>query len=274
MHSNTYSPTNKSMSQPRLANYTYMTEITGDHAALATLVMGYLRPWRGGVTQEAVDEAHLHWADYRDPQWGGHVALGEAHNRLLRINIIGGRLYYYGCVGAKSRLRLRRQQAVLRLVQAALDSKSLPDLDLVLSLADRPTVPRRAWKARGKAPPPVFGYVHTPWHHSLPFPYQTFDHEPWAAMHAQLSTHRPLVDRSPAAIWRGSCNSLCDMMHRSCALPRDGDLMPRQALLRAAAHCPDVTNIGITARHRNCASMSTRCKSAACQACFGGSSLF
>lgn len=218
--------------------------------ALAALATSYLRPWRGGIPQEAVDEAHLHWADYRDTQWGGSVPLGVSHNRLLRINIISGRLYYYTCVAQRgSEKRLRRQNAALRLMQAVLDAHPLPDLDLVLSLSDRPTVPRRAI-GPGQLPPPVFAYARTPRHHAILFPYMTFDPKPWAALHSRLGMHAPLRQRSPTVLWRGSCNSLCDMMRRTCRLPKDSDLLPRQLLLHVASRCPAVADVGVVSSHR------------------------
>ena len=83
---------------------------------LALLAHSYLEPWReyGGVTLSAVNDAHLHWADYRDPHWGGYVPLGKAHNRLLRINIINGELHYVNSVGSKSLRRAVRQRALVR----------------------------------------------------------------------------------------------------------------------------------------------------------------
>ena len=101
--------------------------------------------------------------------WGGHVSVGEAHNRLLRINIISNKLHYVGCAGSKSTRRLARQDAVLRLIQHVLDRRRIPDVDLVLSISNRPTVPKALISA-GVTPPPVFAYAITQRHHAVPLP--------------------------------------------------------------------------------------------------------
>eukprot|EP00966_Prymnesium_polylepis_P035166 817420-Prymnesium_polylepis.1 len=101
------------------------------YAALASI---YLRPWAEGVTQRQVDEAHLHWADYRDPQWGGYLPVGSSNNRLLRVNILAGRLHFVNCAGSKSTRRLARQRVALRLLQWVLDAHAIPDVDLVVSI--------------------------------------------------------------------------------------------------------------------------------------------
>ena len=230
-------------------------------ATLASLAAGYLQPWRFfGISRESIDEAHTQWADYRDRAWGGFVPLGEARNRLLRVTILGNRLYYVSCVGSKSTRRLVRQRAALRLLQDVLRRHQLPDIDLVMSISDRPTVPRSAVDTSGRSPPPVFAYVHTPWHYSLPFPYASFDPPRWAALHARLQSHLPLTNRDPAALWRGSCNSLCDMMQstRRCRLPHDAELLSRPLLLQTAARCRHDVDAGITAAHRNCQAFALR----------------
>ena len=226
------------------------------NSTLASLAARYLRPWRdSGISLAAVDEAHFKWADYRDEQWGGYVPLGTFNNRLLRINIIGNRLYYFGCVGSTSMRRLARQEAALRLLQSVLDARGLPDVDLVLSISDRPTVPCAAVRP-GSAPPPVFAYALTPSHFAIPFPPVSFDPRRWAPLHARMltDTHPPLQGRKPVALWRGSCNSLCDMMRgrKQCSWARDAALLPRTALLRAASRCPRVSDVGITTSHRHC----------------------
>ena len=231
------------------------------NATLAALAARYLRPWReSGVSLAAVDEAHRRWADYRDAQWGGYVPVGEANNRLLRVNIIGNKLYYYGCVASTSTRRLARQEAALRLLQAVLDTRPLPDIDIVLSISDRPTVPKSLVRP-GAAPPPVFAYALTPSHYAIPFPPVSFDPRRWRPLHAQLlaAGRPPLSSRRPVALWRGSCNSLCDMMRgRKCSWPRDASLLPRTALVRAAARCPRLCDVGITASHRNCPGFAPR----------------
>ena len=87
-------------------------------ATLAALAASYLEPWSGGVSLAAVDDAHLHWADYRDPQWGGYVPLGTSHNRLLRINVLRGRLYYVNCAGAKSTRRKKSSSRMDWMIRA------------------------------------------------------------------------------------------------------------------------------------------------------------
>ena len=228
---------------------------------LVTLASHYLAPWNEGIAEAAVDDAHTAWADYRDPQWGGAVPLGESHNRLLRINVHRGQLYYVGCVGSRSKRRLRRQVAALNLLQAVLDARPglIPDLDLVLSLSDRPTVPKKAVPA-GQPPPPVFAYVRTRWHYSVPFPYLSFEPSAWGELHRRIGTYLPLGERRPDALWRGSCNSLCDMMRRKCQLPEDATLMARPVLLHAAARCPEITDVGITAAHRHCTGAAPRAR--------------
>lgn len=231
----------------------------GPNATLAALAATYLAPWaKSGVRQSDVDHAHLHWADYRDPQWGGSVPAGKSHNRLLRVQVLGGRLYFVNCVGSHSERRRQRQFAALRLLQHVLRTHSLPDLDFVLSLSDRPTVPVSMVPA-GMVPPPVFAYVTTPWHVSIPFPYKTFDPVPWASLFSRVSSHRPLDGRSPSALWRGSCNSLCDGMRgRQCTLPADAELMPRATLLHEAARCPALVDVGLVSTHRNCKGARTK----------------
>ena len=128
---------------------------------LTALVASYLRPWqRHGVSQALVDEAHLRWADYRDRDWGKFVPLGRANNRLLRVNILAGRLHYYTCTSERaSPKRYARERIALELLQAALKAHApLPDVDLVLSISDRPTVPRAL---SGSTPPLVFAYART-----------------------------------------------------------------------------------------------------------------
>jgi len=257
---------------------------------LASLAHSYLEPWRragGGVTLPAVDDAHLHWADYRDPSWGGYVPLGEAHNRLLRVNIINGQLHFVNSVGSKSLRRAVRQRAVLRLLQTVLDVHALPDVDFVLSVSDRPTVPKNALalaaaaeatedatnaatgqrgpspprprRRRLAAPPPVFGYAATASHYTLPFPPISFEPARWKALHASLESHPPLAGRVKAALWRGTCNSLCDMMKsRRCKLPRDAALLPRLQLLTVASRCPHECDVGITSTHKNCAGFAPK----------------
>ena len=123
----------------------------------------------------------------------------------------------------------------------------------VLSLADRPTVPRAALSPRARgAPPPVFAYATTARHLAIPFPPVSFDPPRWRPLHARAAGHAPLLSRRPTALWRGSCNSLCDMMpKRRCTLPRDAPLLPRTLLLKAAASCPLLTDVAITSSHRN-----------------------
>ena len=158
-----------------------MADPSTPNATLGALAANYLAPWRtAGVSQEQVNAAHLHWADYRDAQWGGAVPLGTSRNRLLRVNILGGRLYYVSCVGQRSTARKVRQQAILALIRATLAVHELPDVDLVLSLSDRPTVPRHA--VTDGSPPLVFGYVTTAWHWSVPFPYAAFEPQRWAPL--------------------------------------------------------------------------------------------
>ena len=224
------------------------------NATYAALAAAYLRPWRNGVTQRQVDEAHLHWADYRDPEWGGFLPLGSSNNRLLRINILGGRLHFVNCAGSKSQRRLTRQRAALRLLQWVLNAHTLPDVDLVISIVDRPTVPKRAVPA-GVEPPPVFGYARTSAHYAIPFPPVSFDPLRWPRLHANLGRSSPaLTERAPIGLWRGSCNSLCDMMkHRKCTPNgRDLPLLDRYLLLRAASRCPRLADVAITSSHRNC----------------------
>jgi len=206
-----------------------------------------------------VDSAHLHWADYRDPQWGGAVPLGTSRNRLLRVNILGGRLYYVSCVGQRSTARRVRQDAALRLIQATLDAHALPDVDLVLSLSDRPTVPRSAVAAQ---PPPhgvplVFAYVQTPRHWSVPFPYATFDPRRWTPLFRRLGEHPPLASRKQRAVWRGSCNSLCDMLKdgRGACTP---EMLDRLRLLQHASRCPDLADVALTKPHGNCRGFPAR----------------
>ncbi len=233
---------------------------TSVNATLSALARRYLRPWReAGIEISAVDHAHFHWADYRDPNWGGYVPPGESRNRLLRVNIVANKLHYVGCAGSTSQRRLARQDAVLRLLQHVLDARPLPDVDLVLSISDRPTVPR-ALVRRGTAPPPVFGYVTTPRHHAIPFPPVSFDPPRWARLHAQLMRRGlpPLRARRASALWRGSCNSLCDMRKRKCEWPRDASLLPRLQLLRAASNCPRLCDVGITSTHKNCAGFAPK----------------
>jgi hypothetical protein len=230
------------------------------NATLAALAARYLRPWRDGIELAAVDDAHLRWADYRDPAWGHYVPPGEAHNRLLRVNIIANRLHYVGCAGSRSQRRIARQEAALRLLQSVLDARLLPDVDLVLSISDRPTVPKKLVRAHAP-PPPVFAYARTPHHHALPFPPVSFDPRRWPRLHANLRTARTsaLSARTPTALWRGSCNSLCDMMRgRTCSWPRDASLLARQALLRAARACPHECDVGVTAAHKHCAGFGAK----------------
>ena len=86
---------------------------------LTALVASYLRPWqRHGVSQALVDEAHLRWADYRDRDWGKFVPLGRANNRLLRVNILAGRLHYYTCTSERaSPKRYARERIALELLE-------------------------------------------------------------------------------------------------------------------------------------------------------------
>ena len=253
------------------------------NATLAALASSFLEPWRGGVAESDVDEAHLRWADYRDPQWGGYVPLGEARNRLLRVNIIDGKLHFVNSVGSKSLRRATRQRAVLRLLQTTLNAYSLPDVDFVLSVSDRPTVPKRAFEAahshirshgrstgrdggqselpgaHRRTPPPVFGYASTRSHYTLPFPPVSFDPARWPRLHARIGSHPPLAARARTALWRGTCNSLCDMMaSRRCKLPRDVNLLPRLQLLTASARCPRACDVGVTSAHKNCATFAPK----------------
>ena len=228
------------------------------NSTIAGLAASYMRPYRAGITLSAVDNAHLHWADYRDPQWGGYTPIGTRTNRLLRINIIGGKLHYVSCTGSKSLRRILRQKVLLRLLQSVLDQYALPDVDFVVSISDRPTVPRHAIPP-GTTPPPVFAYATTPAHHSVPFPTVSFDPLRWPALHARIGSQPTLATRTPKALWRGTCNSLCDMMRgRRCALPKDAELLPRQQLLKAAAQCPASCDVGVTATHKNCAGFPPR----------------
>ena len=219
--------------------------------ALDRLAAAYLAPF-ANITLSQLDDAHLRWADYRDAEWGAYVPPGEYHNRLLRINILGGRLHYVNCAGSRSVRRLTRQATALRLIAHTLAAHDVPDVDLVVSLSDRPTVPRRAVPT-GLPPPPVFGYARTPAHHAIPFPPVSFDPLRWPALHGGLTARPPLASRAPVAIWRGACNSLCDgMRDRRCAPPRDLPLLHRYALLRAAARCPRLADVGVTSAHRHC----------------------
>ncbi|KAL1493489.1 hypothetical protein AB1Y20_017194 [Prymnesium parvum] len=220
------------------------------NTTLTALAAAYLQPWAAGITQRQLDDAHLHWADYRDPQWGGYLPPPTSINRLLRLTILSGRLHYVNSASSRSSRRLARQRVALRLVQHALDAHGLPDLDLVLSIADRPTVPRRLATRR---PPPVFAYARTHAHLAIPFPYLSFDPLRWPRLHAARARRPPLARREPKAIWRGACNSLCDMMRgRRCSPLTDLALLDRYALLRAAERCPHLADVAITAHHRNC----------------------
>ena len=197
---------------------------------LTALVASYLRPWqRHGVSQALVDEAHLRWADYRDRDWGKFVPLGRANNRLLRVNILAGRLHYYTCTSERaSPKRYARERIALELLQAALKAHApLPDVDLVLSISDRPTVPRAL---SGSTPPLVFAYARTGRHLSVPFPPVTFAPGHWASLHRQLGSYPLLERRKPQVLWRGSCNSLCD--GRQCTAQHDAHLLDRRALPR------------------------------------------
>lgn len=217
---------------------------------LTALVASYLRPWqRHGVSQALVDEAHLRWADYRDRDWGKFVPLGRANNRLLRVNILAGRLHYYTCTSERaSPKRYARERIALELLQAALKAHApLPDVDLVLSISDRPTVPRAL---SGSTPPLVFAYARTGRHLSVPFPPVTFAPGHWASLHRQLGSYPPLERRNPQVLWRGSCNSLCD--GRQCTAQHDAHLLDRRALLVAGARCPALADVGITKRHKHC----------------------
>jgi len=228
---------------------------------LLALAVDYLRPWssRGGVSLAMVDDAHLRWADYRDPDWGKFVPPREAHNRLLRVNILGGRLYYYTCTSEKhSPKRYARELALLELIDAAIAAHGAPpDVDLVLSISDRPTVPRAA---AGDSPPLVFAYSTSPYHHAVPFPPVTFAPRRWAALHRKLGTHPPLAEREQRALWRGTCNSLCDGRQPPCSARRrrDAALMHRRMLLDAAARCPKLADVGIVKPHKNCAGFAQR----------------
>ena len=217
---------------------------------LSGLAASYLRPWQlYGVSQALVDEAHLRWADYRDRDWGKFVPLGRTNNRLLRVNILAGRLHYYTCTSARaSPKRYARERIVLELLQAVLDAHApLPDVDLVLSISDRPTVPRAL---AGSTPPLVFAYARTGQHLSVPFPPVTFAPRHWASLHGRLGSYPPLERRKPQVLWRGSCNSLCDGRH--CTMQHDAHLLHRRALLIAGARCPALANVGVTKRHKHC----------------------
>ena len=230
-----------------------MSEGVDDLLALAT---AYLRPWQShGVSQAMVDAAHLRWADYRDGEWGKFVPMGQASNRLLRVNILDGRLHYYTCTSEKaSPKRYNREQVVLQLLQEVLDAHGpLPDIDMVLSISDRPTVPRAL--VRGK-PPLVFAYARTERHYSVPFPPVTFAPRHWAALHGRIGSYPPLSARVNAALWRGSCNSLCD--GRQCSARHDAHLLHRRALLVAGAKCPSLVDVGITKRHKNCGGFAAK----------------
>ena len=235
------------------------------NATLEALVSTYLKPWStAGVSLAAIDHAHHNFADYRDRSWGAYVPPGQSNNRLLRINILSNTLYYYTCAGSKSTRRLARQEAVLRLLRFTLDRYRLPDIDLVLSVSDRPTVPKALVARSGgingaNAPPPVFAYAITPKHYALPFPPVSFDPLRWPPLHARMGSHPPLSSRRPTALWRGSCNSLCDMMRgRKCEWPKDQRLLSRQQLLRQAERCPALCDVGITSSHKNCQGFASK----------------
>ena len=266
-----------------------MADPSTPNATLGALAAHYLAPWRtAGVSQEQVDAAHLHWADYRDAQWGGAVPLGTSRNRLLRVNILGGRLYYVSCVGQRSTARKVRQRAILALIRATLAVHELPDVDLVLSLSDRPTVPHHA--VMDGSPPLVFGYVTTAWHWSVPFPYATFEPQRWAPLYRQIGHHPALEVRKPQAVWRGSCNSLCDMLKGmrtgggggasgadqsggtgagGASGGRGGgcsiDLLDRLRLLRHAARCPELTDVALTKEHVHCRGFPARAPLTLCE---------
>ena len=223
-------------------------------ARLDALAAAYLQPWSSsGVSQALVDEAHLKWADYRDRQWGSYVPLGTSHNRLLRVNVIGNKLYFYTCAGRHSKNRLARQRAALELLQTVLDAHAVPDVDFVLGISDRPTIPRAATASR--APPPLaFAYVATAAHHSVPWPSVSFAPRRWRQLYdgGAGAAAPPLSARRQRALWRGSCNSLCDEKAGGCSWPKDRALLSRAALLHAASRCPAKTDVGLTASHHNC----------------------
>lgn len=223
---------------------------------LTALAASYLRPWQlHGVSQALVDEAHLRWADYRDRDWGKFVPLGRANNRLLRVNILAGRLHYYTCTSERaSPKRYARERIALELLQTVLDAHApLPDVDLVLSISDRPTVPRAL---TGGTPPLVFAYARTGRHLSVPFPPVTFAPRHWASLHGRLGSYPPLERRKPQVLWRGSCNSLCD--GRQCTAQHDAHLLDRRALLVAGARCPALADVGVTKRHKHCAGFAPK----------------
>ena len=227
-------------------------------ARLDALAAAYLQPWSSsGVSQALVDEAHLKWADYRDRQWGSYVPLGTSHNRLLRVNVIGNKLYFYTCAGRHSKNRLARQRAALELLQTVLDAHAVPDVDFVLGISDRPTIPRAATASR--APPPLaFAYVATAAHHSVPWPSVSFAPRRWRQLYdgGAGAAAPPLSARRQRALWRGSCNSLCD--GRQCSARHDAHLLHRRALLVAGAKCPSLVDVGITKRHKNCGGFAAK----------------
>ena len=225
---------------------------------LEAMAHAYLEPWKAaGVTLAMVDDAHLNWANYRDPAWGGATPLGHSTMRLTRINIIGGKLYYVSSVGSKSAKRLLRQEAALALISVVLRVHWVPDVDLVLALSDRPSVPKSVLRP-SQTPPLVFSYVRTSQHWSVPFPYLSFAPGRWASTLSQRGA--PVQSRKPQALWRGACNSLCDE-HRTVDCSRDPaatQLVDRYRLLRSAARCPVLVDAGITRRHANCGRTTLR----------------
>jgi hypothetical protein len=133
------------------------------------------------------------------------------------------------------------------------------------------------------SPPLVFGYVTTAWHWSVPFPYATFEPQRWAPLYRQLGHHPALEVRKPQAVWRGSCNSLCDMLKGmrtggsggasgadqsggtgagGASGGRGGgcsiDLLDRLRLLRHAARCPELTDVALTKEHVHCRGFPAR----------------
>lgn len=216
-----------------------------------TLASNYLAPWAAtGVSLSLVDEAHKRWGDYRDKHWGGYTPPEEAHNPLCRINVLARRLYYVPCAGARSKRRLARQRALLQLLSAVLDHHDVPDLDMAISIADRPTVPHEAVSPSGRQPPLVFGYATTPAHYTVPLPYVSFaPGSKWSSLFQRMAaTGETRPARSQRAVWRGKCFSVCDGGSdddRYLCVQRHPELQHRRHLVQAAAKCPDLVDAGL-----------------------------
>ena len=211
-------------------------------ARLDALAAAYLQPWSSsGVSQALVDEAHLKWADYRDRQWGSYVPLGTSHNRLLRVNVIGNKLYFYTCAGRHSKRRLARQRAALELLQTVLDARTVPDVDFVLGISDhydsrgdgvaRAAAARVRVRRDGGAPQCRGRRSRSPRH--------------WRQLYDGAGAAAPRSARRQRALWRGSCNSLCDEGGR-LRLAEDRALSPRRAAPRRQP-LPGKTDVGLAA---------------------------